>query len=395
MKQQAKWMILLVVVILLATTTAVFAGGPGDHGRPSGPGGVSGKVTAVGTNTLTVLTADGKSVTVKTSSSTKVEILATGASGSLSDIVVGSQVEVHGPQNQDGSVTAEVIILLPAGDELHGRVTAINDKTITIQAPGGTSSTIVTTTSTTFRKGQDAASLSDVAVGQELRAFGALQTDGSLTATLVLIHEGPGGSDHGPGGPGGPGGVSGKVTAVGTDTLTVLTADSKSVAVTTSSSTKVEILDTGASGSLSDIVVGSQVEVHGPQNQDGSVTAEVIILLPAGDELHGRVTAINDKTITIQAPGGTSSTIVTTTNTTFRKGQDAASLSDVAVGQELRAFGALQTDGSLTATLVLIHEGPGGSDHGPGGPGGGPGGPNGGPGVSNGGPGGSGGGGRH
>jgi hypothetical protein len=174
------------------------------------------------------------------------------------------------------------------------------------------------------------------------------------------------------------------VTAIGTDSLTVLTADSKSVTVTTSSSTRVEILATGAAGSLSDIVVGSAVEVRGPRNEDGSVTAEVITLLPAGDQVRGRVTAINDLTITVQTRGDATATIVTTASTTFRKGQDAASLSDVKVDQDVRAYGTLQSDGSLTAVLVLIQTGPGG----PGGPGGGPGGPSGGPGGP-GGPGGN------
>ncbi len=377
MKKFSKLAVLVVVLSLLATATVVFAaspsgqgpsgpggpGGPGGgHGR--GPGGVSGAVTAIGADSLSVLTAANTAVTVTTTAATQVHILATGADGSLSDITVGSQVEVRGPRNQDGSVTAEVITLLPAGDQLGGRVTAVSGAAITVQDRDGSSAAITTTGATTFRKGQDAAALSDVQPGQEARAFGALQSDGSLLAALVLIQAGP----DGPGGPGdGPahrmGGLSGEVTAIGADSLTVLTAASTAVTVTTTANTQVHILATGADGSLSDITVGSQVEVRGSRNQDGSVTAEVITLLPTGDQLGGRVTAVSGAAITVQDRGGSSAAITTTGATTFRKGQDAAALSDVQPGQEVRAFGALQSDGSLLASLVLIQAGPPGGHH--------------------------------
>jgi hypothetical protein len=325
---------------------------------------VSGKVTAVGTNSLTVLTAASTSVEVVTSSSTTVEVLATGASSTLSAIVVGTEIAVQGAQVQDGSVTARSIVILPSGDQLAGRVTAISDLTITVQTPGGTSATIVATSSTTFREGQSSAALSDVTVGQNLQAFGTLESSTSLSATVVVIQTAPMGG--GGGGPGG--GVSGKVTAVGTNSLTILTAASTSVEVVTSTTTTVEVLATGASSTLSAIVVGTEIAVQGAQNQDGSVTARSIMILPSGDQLAGRVTATGDLTITVQTPGGTSATIVTTSSTAFREGQSSAAFSDVTIGQNLQAFGTLESSTSLSATLVVIQTAPTGGV--PGGPGG-------------------------
>jgi hypothetical protein len=220
MKQLIKVTILGAALFLLATASTALAGSPGGPGGGpaspggpgGGPGGVTGEVTAIGTNSMTVLKTDSTSVTVTTNVSTTVSVLTTGASGSLSDIEVGNQVEVRGRPNKTGGIIAEVILLLPDGDQLRGRVTAIDDETITLQAPGETPGTIVTTTivttsDTTFREDQDTASLSDVEVGQELRAFGTLQSDGSLTATLVLIQTPPAGGSGGPGGgPGSPGG---------------------------------------------------------------------------------------------------------------------------------------------------------------------------------------------
>lgn len=209
MKQRVIQGALVAALLLVLTTAAAFAGGPPDpRGGPGG--GVSGSVTAVGTNSLTVLTSDSESVPVTTSSSTKVEILATGASGSLSDVVVGSYVEVRGPAATDGSITAEMIVVLPGGDQVSGRVTAVSGMTITVQTRDGAIKTIVTTSTTTFRKGPDMVKLSDVTVGADVRGFGTLQSDGSLLATFVSIQGAPGGpGGNGPGGPAGPGGSGG------------------------------------------------------------------------------------------------------------------------------------------------------------------------------------------
>ncbi len=269
---------------------------------------------------------------------------------------------MQGAQNQDGRLTAQSITILPSGDRLNGRVTAISDLTITVQTPGGTTATIVTTSSTIFRKGQSSTALSDVAVGQNLQAFGTLESSTSLDATVVVIQAAMMGG--GAGGPGG--GVSGKVTTVGTDGLTVLTAAGTSVKVITSTTTTVAVLTTGASSSLSAIVVGTEIAVQGATNQDGSVTAQSITILPSGDQLDGPVTATGDLTITVQIPGGTSATIVTTSSTTFREGQSSAAFSDIKVGDTLQAFGTLESSTSLDATVVVIQAaamggGPGGN----------------------------------
>jgi hypothetical protein len=101
-------------------------------------------------------------------------------------------------------------MILPSGDQLAGRVTATGDLTITVQTPGGTSATIVTTSSTAFREGQSSAAFSDVTIGQNLQAFGTLESSTSLSATLVVIQTAPTG-----GVPGGPGGTTAATAAPG------------------------------------------------------------------------------------------------------------------------------------------------------------------------------------
>ena len=94
----------------------------------------------------------------------------------------------------------------PDGDEVHGRVTAIEGTTLTLENPEG-QVTVRTNGDTSFHKGRQVASLEDVTEGAGIVAFGELQGDGSLDATQVYIQrrpppeDGPGDLRGGSGGP--------------------------------------------------------------------------------------------------------------------------------------------------------------------------------------------------
>ena len=76
-----------------------------------GPGGQSQcdayTVSSVSGNTITTAAADGSTVTIHTTSSTK--YTKDGQSASASAITAGSQIHVEGPHNSDGSITATQI----------------------------------------------------------------------------------------------------------------------------------------------------------------------------------------------------------------------------------------------------------------------------------------------
>ena len=163
--------------------------GPGPHGPR---GGVGGEVTAKTDTNLTVQNRDGDSITVNVNEDTHVMLAETQTEGSLDDVTVGSNVGVRGPRNDDGSVDARDIVVLPAGDMAGGRVTTVDGSTITVENPKDGEATIVTNDSTTFRLNRDEeGALSDVAVDKHVVAFGETQEDGSILARLVLIHDGP------------------------------------------------------------------------------------------------------------------------------------------------------------------------------------------------------------
>lgn len=195
-------LVVMLVVAMLGSVAIAYAdeGGPPPEGqRP--PRGLGGEVTAVSDNSLTLLTRDDETVVVNVSDETRVRLMESGSEGSLSDIEVGDKVQVRGRRNdEDGSVDAREIVVQPDGEKAGGRVTAVDGYNILVENREGELATIVTDADTTFRVGPEEGSLADVTEGKFVDAFGTIQEDGSLLATLVLIRDQPG---HGPGpGPG-------------------------------------------------------------------------------------------------------------------------------------------------------------------------------------------------
>ncbi|MCB0213447.1 MAG: hypothetical protein KDJ52_29155, partial [Anaerolineae bacterium] len=191
-------------------------------------------------------------------------------------------------------------------------------------------------------------------------ALALILMSGATFAYAAPGGEGPG---HGPGGGGPRGGMmgGGEVTAVDDDSLTVENLNGEEITVNVSDDTVIHIVETGEEGSLDDIDVGDNVRVRGPRNEDGDeIDAMDIAVMPDGDHVMGRVTAVDDDTITVENPDGTI-TINVSDDTIFRNGQESASLSDVTEGSHITAFGDLNDD-ELDADLVMLGRGRGPKD---------------------------------
>ena len=112
-------------------------------------------------------------------------------------VAPGKTISVVVTVNQDGGITASKIGFYdPTIGDVSGTITKIDGSTITVQAEDKTF-TILVMDSTTFSKGQydlqthtkssQPASFSDLAVGETIKAEGKLNSDGSLTASNVVI----------------------------------------------------------------------------------------------------------------------------------------------------------------------------------------------------------------
>lgn len=72
-----------------------------------------------------------------------------------------------------------------------------------------------------------------------------------------------------------------------------------------------------------------------------------------GDRAGGRVTSIADHQITVSRRDGSTSTIVVTDTTQFKRNGEAARLSDFKAGDFLFARGATDANGQFVATEVM------------------------------------------
>ena len=249
MRKQVKPFIVAMVVlsVLVGAIVAYAESGSGAvPDRPGPMGGQRGEVTAMSDTSITIVTSEGETIVANLLSETSVYILATQNEGTLSDVQVGVTVQIMGRPNQDGTVEALGIIITPAGDEVRGQVTGIDDTSISVESrgmpggpPGGDMpsppegtppsppegtppampedmavvSTVVVGDSAQIYLDGAQGSLSDVAEGQFVDAFGETQADGSLLASVVIVSDEPqmpaGVPGHGGPGRGGPGGPPG------------------------------------------------------------------------------------------------------------------------------------------------------------------------------------------
>jgi hypothetical protein len=160
-------------------------------------------VASVSGDTITAKRADGTSLTIHVTSSTRFE--RAGQTVDRSQVKAGTEIAVQGTRNSDGSIAAsEIRIVLPHAG---GEITQISGSTITVSNGRGTQ-VIHVSASTTYDKvtrgsngpTSSAASLSDLKVGTSIVAEGSQNSDGSLAAQAVHILPTPSGNGHGWGG---------------------------------------------------------------------------------------------------------------------------------------------------------------------------------------------------
>jgi len=212
--------LLIIAGILTLTLVAFFVGGivlssaraesQGKPGKPGTPGPANGAKTPGQVNaakgTVTVNSVAGNTI-----KATVLELLPNFTKNSVVTITTtaktiydpdkgvvapGKTIFVAVTVNQDGSLTASNIGFYdPTMGHLHGTITNIAGSTITVQAEDQT--TILVTDSTTFSKGlydlqthtksSQPASFRDLAVGEFIKVDSRLNSDGSLTASNVVI----------------------------------------------------------------------------------------------------------------------------------------------------------------------------------------------------------------
>lgn len=271
--------------------------GPAGMGSSFGPpgGGMHGgwTVEVVNGATISAKRADGTKLAVTTNGSTVYEVTRPGqpqTAGALTDVGIGDQIEVIGTLTGTGAVSAETVVVHPAG--AGGQVTAISGTTVTVSGGRSTTQQIHLAAGATYRletfSGAVAGKAADIQVGSVVKAQGTLNKDGSLLAQFVQIA---------------PPSIDGTVTSVAKGAILVQrpvrpprpNAATRTTTTATASPSTVQTIHVNAStryllsttygpgitssGSLTNVTTGARVHAIGTHNSDGSLAATTILIV--------------------------------------------------------------------------------------------------------------------
>jgi len=100
-----------------------------------------------------------------------------------------SQRAIAFNRNGQGNIGGRQQGNLAANRPVAGQITSVTDNTITVKSTDGSSKIVVFAPSTKINKSSDGAA-ADLKVGTEVTAFGSTGTDGTVTATDILIGNG-------------------------------------------------------------------------------------------------------------------------------------------------------------------------------------------------------------
>ncbi len=240
-------------------TKATLNAGGGMMGLRRGAATIS--ITAIDGTKLSLKTADGWTRTIDAAGAT---ITKGGATASVSDLKVGDQIVFREVRNANGTYTITAIAVIQPS--VAGTVKSVSGSSVTVTTFDGASAKVTLTSSTTYQLGRQKATADAVVAGARIVATGTLGSDGSLTATAVVIQ---------------PATVAGTVKSKTTDSLTLTQRDGSTVVVkvTTSTTYRVGGLQ---SPTLADIKVGDVAMASGTKNTDGSLSASVVAAQAAG-----------------------------------------------------------------------------------------------------------------
>ncbi len=157
--------------------------GGGFGGPAAGPGLGAATIVSIDGPNLSLKTVDGWTRTIKVTSLTRIS--RAGQSIGLSALHPGDSIGFRESGASDGTYQIDAItVILP---HVAGQVSAISGGTITVRQFDGTTATIRTGSSTTFRiLGVAKATIADLKVGMAINAQGTKNGDGSLQALAVV-----------------------------------------------------------------------------------------------------------------------------------------------------------------------------------------------------------------
>ncbi len=215
-------------------------------------------------------------------------------------------------------------------------ITKIDGSTLELRTDDGWTRTITATTDTKITKGGEAATVSDLKVGDKIALRQKRNDDGTYSIVAIVVPVPV---------------VAGTVTAVDGDSFTLKTRAGSPRTVTVTGTTTYKL--GRADGAKSDVKVGSVVVASGTEGPGDGFTAKAVQIKVHLDRIGGEVTGTTKDSITVTQRDGKPGTIKIGADTKFAvRGDTTPTLADIAVGMRVQAFGTLAADGTLSASFV-------------------------------------------
>jgi hypothetical protein len=223
-------------------------------------------------------------------------------------------------------------------------IKSVTATTITVETPLRGTVTVATNSSTTYSEGGKTVNRSALVAGDEVVFAPAGRPSSSTSSStpvssveIVLPH------------------VSGKVVSVAGTEVVVEQQGGLYVKVNLSASTSYD--EAGQAEASSVVVAGAEVSVTGTLSSDhfqiDATTVEVLLA-----SVSGKVTAVSGTTITIASFDGTTETVTTGSGTLFRNKSGKTTITSVAKGDVVEAFGTPGSGNSFSAVTVDVAPSP-------------------------------------
>ena len=271
----------------------------------------------------------------------------------LDDLAVGDHLGAEGWWEEGDTFHAFGVARMKTDRvlPLAGELTDISDDTLTVETGHGPA-TIGVDGETGYRipNVQDPG-LDDLEVGMRIVARGTLNSDGSLLAQVVTVPQVGPRQGH----------LRGEVLAIAGDTFTVRTArgrqPGREIQVLTDETTEFRVPGV-ENPSIADLQVGDKIAGEGVREEDGTVRATLVVVLPEQvARLDGEVTAVEGTTLVLDTLGGTVN-VVTDADTIFRiPGVEEPTPADVEVGDRVSVAGTWQDETTFNAIGVSVRGG--------------------------------------
>lgn len=310
---------------------------------------IEGVVTGISPDSITVRPRSGVTITIGLNKD--VVVRRDGRITNVGTITIGSRVEVKALRIAAGALLAVLVEVADENEllEIEGEIIAISADSLTVRTRSGDVITVTLDGDTIVRSDDQRGVVTDLRVGDHVE-IQALPAGTVLKAIRIEVDDDD--DDRYVE-------IEGIVKAITGSTLTIQTADGRSVVVSVTSRTEFRRDDSVVP--FSSLTVGDRVEITAARNADGSLEALYVEVDDESDdgeddlvELEGKIIAVSSTSITIHTRSG-DVTIAIDSATIIKKDDRHGTIADLSLGQRVEVK-ATRTGSSYLAKVIEIED---------------------------------------